>query len=253
MEKGLKRKKVQSPNSIAVPLDNYFIVDTKSHNIFDYQKKSKALYNSIDRTGYRVFSLSEKTKLLLQKHDTKKIKNILILKQHFKKLIHRYDYKKDEVEYSSCRYHATWHTLELFKSEFENFPEIINIVESILDDIKTIFDLKDWLSITINFLISYSKRNNKKTGSDKQEFHMDYKLIEKDSIFKKKGEQSYPFSIIVTLEEFSYFRLLCNSHKIIEEAADLTIDSSTFHEKILKLEFGQFIIFHPNLIHSGFN
>ena len=43
-----------------------------------------------------------------------------------------------------------------------------------------------------------------------------------------------------------------NSHKKFTDNKSGKLDpTAVFHEKILKLKFGQFIIFHPNLIHSG--
>jgi len=215
------------------------IENIKSDDINKY-KYPNLLYNIINRNGYRIFSISNKSKELIKKYGIINIQKDFDKYQiKLKGLIKNYNKKKNEYTYSKIRKAATFYRMKNLINIFEKNHELVEIVESILNDIKTIYDLKDWVTITINFLLSLAKGNER----DIQEYHCDYNHIDDKSKFKINN--NYPFSIIVTLSDYSIFRFICQSH--IENF------EKKVNEKLLKLEFGQFIIFHPNLIHSGIN
>ena len=223
-----------------------FFDEIKSDNIDNYKNKQNSLYNIITKHGYRVFELSKETKDLMKNYGLYNIYRELFKKSKIlNKLIKSYDFENDKEIYSESRFHKTFHRLENLKALFKEDHEVYKIVVAIINDIKQIYDVKDWVTITINFLISFGKKKG-----DIQDYHTDYDYIPNNSPFKTNN--NYPFSIIVTMFEFSYFRFLMNSHKKFTDNKSGKLDpTAVFHEKILKLKFGQFIIFHPNLIHSG--
>jgi hypothetical protein len=77
-----------------------------------------------------------------------------------------------------------------------------------------------------------------KSSSDIQGLHTDYDT--KIEI----GEKNYPLSCIFALQDNTHFRYLSKSHKLNNGGGKML-------EKLITLNFGQFILFHPFLIHSG--
>ena len=57
---------------------------------------------------------------------------------------------------------------------------------------------------------------------------------------------------IFALEDNTHFRYICKSHKLRGKVFDDYIDNGgkKMLEKLITLNFGQFILFHPFLIHS---
>ena len=225
----------------------YFFQDIKSDNLNNYKNKQNSLYNIINKHGYRVFELSKETKDVMKLYGLSKFyKDLRKKSKVLNGLVKSYDFENDDIIYSDFRCHKTFYRLENLKALFKENHRVYKIVVLIINDIKQIYDLKDWVTISINFLISLAKPKD----GDIQDYHTDYDYIPNDSPFKINN--NYPFSIIVTMFEFSYFRFLMNSHKKFTDNKNGRLDpKAIFNEKILKLKFGQFIIFHPNLIHSG--
>jgi ectoine hydroxylase-related dioxygenase (phytanoyl-CoA dioxygenase family) len=81
------------------------------------------------------------------------------------------------------------------------------------------------------------------TTYDIQNLHMDFKRFSKKIISDKK----FPLSVLIALEEDTVLRVLLNSHKLSKNCTLKTL------EVLLNLKKGQILIFHPNLVHSGWN
>lgn len=242
----------------------YNIVKVKSDDINKYKNKN-SLYNIINKNGYRVFSISKETTDLIKNYYIKKNTNdIKTSSDAIKKyLLHKTkgglpgvveSYRGKFPTYGNTRYHSTFYNYERMKEKCGVDSKLTIIAGKIKQEIQQIGDLKDWEmdldTITLNFLISYCNKlllKNDEFGTT-QDFHTDYKYLSDDDEHKNNN---YPLSIIVAFQNETYFRFLCKSHlKFLPNG--YPNPDEIYHEKLLELNEGQFIIFHPNLIHSGY-
>lgn len=242
----------------------------------NYSKK-RSLYKEINKYGYKLFSLSKSTINLMNTYGSENIpKNLkeygikvaaVVKEVNFntiKKRKSSYFTKRKqpkELSYDNTRMASTFFRIKHIKDEMKDIA-LYDLVVAATNDMKEISDLNGWFSnsdnddnifqMTLNFLMSTPCDPLVKAKDGIQGFHTDYNILKKlndDGTLNNYYSENYPLSVIIALQDKSYFRFLCNSHNQYDDNG--RPNAALFHCKILELSIGQLIIFHPNLIHSG--
>jgi len=235
-------------------------------NIINF-KDRKTFYPEINLHGYKLFSLSSSTKDLIKQYGPENIsKNLMLLDIKSQEVIKNVNFnasKNSKDFYDKTRKAATFYRID----ELEKLDlALYTLVVTITNDIKIIADLNNWfptdivdicntcLYITLNFLMSSPCNPNiNSTNNGIQGFHIDFPVIKKlkeDGVTKNEYyDNNYPLSVIIALEDNTYFRFLCQSHKYFDNN-DLP-NKDIYNIKLINLLAGTIIIFHPNLLHSG--
>jgi len=229
-------------------------------------KGCKSLYKEINQQGYKLFSLSLNTINLIKLYGPENIsKNLELLNIIPAEVIKGVNFNniKGNSFYDKTRKALTFYRIaELEKLDLPLYTVIV----AISNDIKKISELNKWFSndfddmwnmclfITMNFLISTKcSPNVKSQNNGVQDYHIDFPVIQKfkeDGITKNEYyDINYPLSVIIALEDNTYFRFLCQSHNKYDDNNEPNKDF--YNSKLLNLSAGNIIIFHPNLIHSG--
>ena len=226
----------------------------------------KSLYKEINKYGYKLFELSSLTMNLIKNYG---VENIFINLQKanvkIAEVVKDVDFNKLEgsnVIYDKTRKSAVFFRIDDLK---KIDVELYNIVISANNDLKEISDLCKWfhskptsdvwkecLFITLSFLMSTPCNGKIKNENGIQGLHSDYPFISRykeDESENEYFESNYPLSVLIALQDNSFFRFLCNSHNQYDRNGKP--NATSYNCKVLKLKPGQFIIFHPNLIHSG--
>jgi hypothetical protein len=224
--------------------------------------KNRSLYKYINTHGYKIFTLSSVTIDLINNYGPEniptKLRNAGI---NLPDVVKDVDFKNGKTIYDKTRKAATFYRIDHLKIiDFE----LYNIVICITNELMKIRDLSKWsknedsdiwkecLHITLNFLISIPYKSKINIENGIQGFHSDYPIIKKinnDGTLNEYFESNYPLSVIIALQNDSHFRFLCNSHNQYNENGEP--NATSYYSKLLTLQQGQLIIFHPNLIHSG--
>jgi hypothetical protein len=223
--------------------------------------KGKSLYKEINKYGYKLFSLSSNTINLIKTYGPENIRSNLEEKGiKVPEVIKNVGFKKDSAAvYDKTRRSAMFYRIEELK---EVDISLYDIVMSIMNEIKEMAELHKWfepsniwneiLFITLSFLISIPCDPTVKNKDGIQGFHIDYPVIKKENDDGTKNEyyeSNYPLSVVIALQDDTFFRLLSNSHKQYDNNG--FPNAASYNCKVLKLSMCQLIIFHPNLIHSG--
>ena len=251
---------------------------------FDNYSKNKSFYKEINKYGYKLFSLSTSTINLFKKYGPENIpKNLKKYGMETAAVVKDVNFssnkrskpnsfsrrkKAKELSYDETRKAATFFRIEYIKDQMKD-EDLYDLVISATKDIKVIGDLNKWfdsdisnksdtdsnyLFITLNFLMSIPFEPLVKGKDGIQGFHTDYHIFKKlneDGSQNEYYEKNYPLSVIIALQDNSYFRFLSNSHNQYDDNGKP--NAAEYNCKILELSIGQLIIFHPNLIHSGNN
>jgi hypothetical protein len=224
--------------------------------------KNRSLYKLINTYGYKIFTLSSVTIDMINNYGSQniptKLRNAGI---NLPDVVKDVDFKNGSTIYDKTRKAATFYRIDHLKIIDS---ELYNIVICITNELMEIRDLSKWsknedsdiwkecLHITLSFLISIPCQSKIKIENGIQGFHSDYPIIKKinnDGTLNEYFESNYPLSVIIALQNDSHFRFLCNSHNQYNENGEP--NATSYYSKLLTLQQGQLIIFHPNLIHSG--
>jgi hypothetical protein len=224
--------------------------------------KNKSLYLEINKYGYKIFTLSSVTIDLINNYGPQNIPTKLSDAEiPLPEVMKDFNFKTDSPIYDKTRKAATFFRIDYLK---DIDSDLYNIVMCTCKELMEITDLSKWfnikdsdiwneyLHITLNFLISIACKSTVKIEDGIQAFHSDYPIIKKinnDGTTNEYYESNYPLSVIIALQNDSRFRFLCNSHRQYNENGEP--NATSYHSKLLTLQQGQLIIFHPNLLHSG--
>ena len=225
--------------------------------------KNRSLYKEINKHGYKIFTLSSVTIDLINNYGPKKIPtNLQKARIDLPDVVKDVDFKNGNPIYDKTRKAGTFYRIDHLK---KIDSELYNIVICTTNELMEIRDLSKWsknnensdiwnecLHITLNFLISIPCESKIKIENGIQGFHSDYPIIMKknnDGSNNEYFESNYPLSVIIALQNNSHFRFLCNSHNQYNENG--VPNATSYYSKLLTLQQGQLIIFHPNLIHLG--
>jgi hypothetical protein len=127
-----------------------------------------------------------------------------------------------------------------FDSKLDNIFKTIK--NYIFNSVKNLDDSINHVSGSIiNSNVNPDFNKDDMTTFDIQKLHMDFKRFS----FNILSDKNFPMSVLIALEDNTDFRVLLNSHKM------LTNKEIKTYEIILRLMKGQVLIFHPNLVHSG--
>ena len=232
--------------------------------------KTKSIYKELNKYGYKLFSLSLVTINLIKDYGPEniysKLKDLQVKIDEVIKNVNFSSETKPDTYDSTRKAVIFYRIIELKQLD----SKLYDIVIAATNDIKNISELSDWfgendpandteednlkkyLFITLTFLISFACEPAVKKKDGIQGFHSDYNIIKKvndDGSENEYYQKNYPLSVIIALEDKTFFRLLCNSHNQYDDNG--LPNGSSYNCKLLELSQGQIIIFHPNLIHSG--
>ena len=207
-------------------------------NKFEEFSKNKSLYKEINKYGYKLFSLSLDTINLINVYGPQNI-SVKLHESDAKvsEVIKNVDFNNESDIYDKTRMAATFYRIEELKK-----VDILlyDIVISAANDIKTVSELEKWfnsdpsnvkwlkcLFITLNFLISTPCNPKKKKKDGIQGFHSDYPIMKKlndDGSNNEYYKNNYPLSVIIALQDDTYFRFLSNSHNQFDNNGETNVN-----------------------------
>ena len=215
-----------------------------SEDITKFRDK-EVFYNEINEKGYIIVDLSNDTKQLIETYGIEHLRNDFII-------------NKD----SSYITKGPGKNNKLIKSKYRKgieFYESKNIEAKFNKKLDTIFkSIHSFLMCSIENLINNITHitssiinsdpvpeNEFNDHDDAQVLHTDFKKLSEKDLSAK----DFPLSVIIALEDNTVIRILLKSHKLFNDKTD-EIETT---EIILTLSKGQMFIFHPNLVHGGWN
>lgn len=224
---------------------DYIYYKAFSSNLKDFVHQN-SLFKRLHKNGFVIFDMSLETKSLIKEYGTSNIYKVLQNKKLWSRVVKGQENNSDvkDAEFSNIRWSKFFIDISSLKEEFGDGHPILQIILSLQSDLKRLFDIKNNENYSEAITILYSIRSS----IDVQGYHVDF-----DPDIIEMPEKNYPLSCIFALENDTYFRYLCGSHKHHGRIFDDFIHTGEkpMMEKIISLKFGQFIIFHPFLIHSG--
>lgn len=208
----------------------------RNSNFNTYTKMKKSLFKYISKNGFIVFELPKEIKEKIRSYGVTKIYDVLQKLKFWKPVAKEEDFTTDKVTYSRSRYGAFFLSISELEGQV-NDKNLVDLVRTLQSHLKTIHDIaNNDYTFALTFL--YSLKDSK----DVQGYHMDYEPFEHNSY--------YPFSVIFAFQDRTSFRFLSKSH-IYKGILPNKPLKKKFVEREIYLDFGQYIIFHPFLIHSG--
>lgn len=211
-------------------MSDYVYYKALSSNLKDFLLRTNSLFKRLNKNGFVILNMSLETKKLITDYGTSNIYKVIQDKKLWNGVV-----KEDQNEYSKIRYSTFFIDIDSIKEALgDKHHNLVKIILSLQSDLSRIFDIRNNKNYAEAITILYSL----KSSSDIQGLHTDYDT--KIEI----GEKNYPLSCIFALQDNTHFRYLSKSHKLNNGGGKML-------EKLITLNFGQFILFHPFLIHSG--
>lgn len=221
-------------------LNNYYrAINTKDTN--SLYKYKNGLFKKLNRNGFVILEMSKRTKDLIKIFGPKKIYEVLQKRKLWNRVVEKPSNEENKEDtYSEFRWSKFFIDINAIKEILSDDHPLINIILSLQNDLLQLYDIKNNENYAFAITILYSLKSSK----DVQDFHTDFKGQE------KTFQRNYPMSCIFALQDNTHFRYLCGSHIYDGLLFEDSINKKMI-EKVITLSFGQFIIFHPYLIHSG--
>ena len=213
----------------------------KSSNVILYSNyKKKSLLQYLNKYGFIVFNSSKELKNKINAYSVENIYAALKKLKLLKPIAKEQDFKTGKVTYSDSRYGAFFISAEQFKETVKD-QGLFELVELLHKELRKIYD------ISINdYTFPFTFLHSLKDDKDLQKYHMDFQ----ESIGNCKTEV-YPFSVIFAFKDNTPFRYLQGSHVYRGVFPTDKPLVKKMIERLVYLNFGQYIIFHPYLVHSG--
>jgi ectoine hydroxylase-related dioxygenase (phytanoyl-CoA dioxygenase family) len=224
-----------------------FILQAKriSKDIKQYKNKED-FYNEINDVGYVIFNLPDDIDKQINDYGIENLRNDFNNNKNsfpITKMPGRSEKYNIDSKYTKA--------IDFFESK--NIEEKFNkklsdIFKSIHNMLMTsIENLNDNITnISSSILNSTPVSTNDDFNDAAQHLHSDYKIFSKKQIISN----NFPLAVMVALEDETAIRILLKSHKLFVNNKG---DDIKLLEVILNLKKSQILIFHPNLIHSGWN
>jgi len=227
-------------------LNNSIILQAQrvSEDITKFRDK-ESFYNEINDKGYIVVDLAEDTKQLIETYGIDNLKNDFKMNKH-SSYITKGPGKNNELIESKYRKGIEFYESKDIENKFNAKMDIIfkSIHNFFLSSIENLNN--NITHITSSIIHSDPVPENEfQNHDDAQTLHTDFKKLSLKQIISKE----FPLSVIIALEDNTVIRILLKSHMIFN---DKTGKVET-KEIILTLNKGQVFIFHPNLVHGGWN